>query len=213
MTILSKKTLLATVASTLIMATAAVNAHAGDDNAPFNGGYIGGALTLDKYNSGATVTPTITTTLNGKKKVGGGIYGGFGAQMDQIYFGLEGGFYLNRNPAPTLSFDTTNTGLKAKNTLDLSGRVGFVADRALFYGLGGFTSTKFDTFGLTTNASKRLSGFRYGGGIEFAITPKISLRAEYTRANYKKWSVASGTDNITFDPNDNRFLLGATLRF
>ena len=210
---LTKKNILMAIAATTIMSTPTIHANAGDEKTPFDGGYIGGALTLDKFNTGASVNPTASGTLNGKQKVGGGIYGGFGAQMDQIYFGLEGGFYLNRNPEPEFNFGTTKTGLKAKNTFDLSGRLGFVADRALFYGLGGFTSTKFDTFGLATNASKRLSGFRYGGGIEFAMTPELSLRAEYTRANYKKWDVTNAADTITFDPNDNRFLLGATYRF
>ncbi|VAV94853.1 hypothetical protein MNBD_ALPHA01-657 [hydrothermal vent metagenome] len=208
-----KKTMLMALTATAIMATPVAGAFAAEDKSPFDGPYVGGALTLNKFNSGASVTPATTTTLEGKQKVAGGIYGGYGVQMDQLYFGLEGGFYLNRSPSPTLSFGTTNTGLKAKNTFDLGARLGFVADRVLFYGLGGFTSTKFDTFGLATNENKRLSGFRYGGGMEFALTPTISLRAEYTRANYKKWDVTSGTDSITFDPNDRRFLVGATFRF
>lgn len=210
---LTKKNLFIAFATSALISISATTAFAADEQSPFDGGYVGGALTLDKFNTGATVDPTATATLDGKQKVGGGLYGGFGAQMDQIYFGLEGGFYLNRNPEPTFNFDTTETGLKAKNTFDLSGRLGFVADRALFYGLGGFTSTKFDTFGLTTNESKRLSGFRYGGGVEFAMTPQLSLRAEYTRANYKKWDVTNAADTITFDPNDNRFLIGASYRF
>lgn len=205
----TKATLLAAVATTFVASTA----FAANEDSPFDGPYVGGALTLDKYGSGAIVDPTAPMTLKSKQKIGGGIYGGYGVQMDQLYFGLEGGFYLNRNPQPTFSFGTTNGGLKAKNTFDLSGRVGFVADQALFYGLGGYTATKFETTGLATNDDKRLGGFRYGGGIEFAFAPNLSLRAEYTRANYKKWDVASGTNTITLDPNENRFLIGASLRF
>ena len=186
---------------------------AASEQAPFNGPYVGGALTLHDFGSGATVSPSATITLDDKNKVGGGIYGGYGVQMDQIYFGLEGGFYLNNTPEPTFSFDTTNGGLKAKNTFDISGRAGFVAEQVLFYGLGGYTNTKFDTTGLAANVDKRLGGFRYGGGIEFAMTPQFSIRAEYTRAEYKKWDVASGTNTITLDPDENRFLIGASFHF
>lgn len=211
------KTTLIAVASAAMITLPVLNAFAADEKAPFDGAYIGGALTLGKFNNGASVTPnaasTSASTSESAKKFSGGIYGGFGKQIDQLYFGLEGGFYLNRNPQAKFSFGTTSTGLKAKNTFDLSGRIGFVADRALFYGLGGFTSTNFETFGLTSNESKRLSGFRYGGGIEFSLTPELSLRAEYTRANYKKWGVASGANMVNFDPRDNRFLIGASLRF
>jgi len=207
------KTTLIAVATAAMITLPALNALAADEKAPFDGAYMGGAFTLGKFDTDASVTPNATSTSASAKKFSGGIYGGFGKQMDQLYFGLEGGFYLDRNPQAKFNFGTTSTGLKAKNTFDLSGRVGFVADRALFYGLGGFTNTNFETIGLASNESKRLSGFRYGGGVEFSLTPELSLRAEYTRANYKKWDVASGSDMINFDPNDNRFLIGASLRF
>lgn len=208
----TKKTVFIALAAPVLVAAPAAAVFAADENAPFDGGYLGGGLTLDHFNTGATVDPAATTTLDGEQKLGGGIYGGFGKQMDQLYFGLEGGFYIS-NPEPTFNFGATSSGLEAKNSFDLSGRVGFVADRTLFYGLGGFTSTKFDTFGLTTNEDKRLSGFRYGGGIEFAFMPQLSLRAEYTRAEYEKWDVTNATDTITFDPNEDRFMIGAAYRF
>jgi outer membrane immunogenic protein len=209
-----KKMFFATFATLVAVSFSAPGAFAADEENPFNGGYVGGAITLDKLGNGATVSPDTATTLDGGKKVAGGLYGGFGATFNRLFYvGLEGGFYLNRKPMAGLAFDTINAGLKSKNTFDLAGRAGFVAGRSLIYGLAGYTSTKFKTFGLASDMGKRLDGLRYGGGVEFAVTPALSLRAEYSRANYKKWAVASGASTITFNPRENRFLLGATLRF
>ena len=209
-----KKILITTFTALAAGSFLAPGAFAAGEENPFNGGYVGGAITLDRLGNGATVSPGATTTLDGGKKVAGGLYGGFGATFNHLFYvGLEGGFYLNRKPMAGIAFDTINAGLKSRNTFDLAGRAGFVAGRSLIYGLAGYTSSKFKTFGLASDMGKRLNGLRYGGGIEFAVTPALSLRAEYTRANYKKWAVASGASTITFNPRENRFLLGATLRF
>ena len=213
MTTLIKKTLLIAAATGALITTTASQSFAADENAPFDGAYIGGAITSNKSNTNATVTPSSNITLDSKSKIGAGLYAGFGKQMEQLYLGLEGAFYINRNVSPTASFATTDSGLKSKNTFDISARAGFVADQALFYGLAGFTSTNFETIGLATNSSKRLNGLRYGGGIEFAVTPQMSIRGEYTHANYKEWNVASGANTINFDPSEHRFMIGASLRF
>ena len=208
-----KKSILTVAMSSILLASPVSSAFAADENAPFDGAYIGGAAILNKSNTNASVMPTASMTLNSKQKAGGGIYGGFGKQIDMLYLGAEGGFYINRNPGPTASFGGTVAGLKSKNSIDLSARAGFVADRALFYGLAGYTSTNFETIGLASKTNNRLNGFRYGGGIEFAVTPEVSLRGEYTHANYQSWDVASGANTISFDPSEHRFLVGASLRF
>jgi len=210
---LTKKTILTAVATTALIVAPITSVFAADENAPFDGAYFGGAATLNKPKTNATVIPSATLTLDSKQKIGAGIYAGFGKQMEQLYFGVEGGFYLNRNATPTASFNTTNTGLKSRNTFDLSARAGFVADQALFYGLAGYTSTKYETIGLIANESKRLGGLRYGGGIEFAVNPQMSIRGEYTHANYKDWNVTNGTDTINYNPSEHRFMVGASVRF
>lgn len=210
---LTTKTILAVVATTALITAPITTAFAADENAPFDGAYFGGAATLNNSNTGATVIPSATLTLDSKQKAGAGLYAGFGKQVEQFYVGLEGGFYLNRNASPTATFGTTTAGLKSKNTLDLSARAGFVVDQALIYGLTGYTSTNYETTGLIANESKRLGGLRYGGGIEYALTPQMSIRGEYTHANYKDWNVANGTDTINFNPSEHRFMVGASLRF
>lgn len=210
---LTKKTLLVALTSTALITLPTSKIFAADEMSPFDGAYLGGAIIHNKSNTGASVTPTTSIKLDSKSKVGGGLYGGIGKQMGQAYFGVEGGFYLNRNSRPTAAFGTTNTGLISKNTFDISARAGFVADQALFYGLAGYTSTRYETFGLATENKKRLGGFRYGGGVEYALSPQMSLRGEYTHANYKEWNVASGASTVNFDPSEHRFLVGASLRF
>jgi outer membrane immunogenic protein len=209
----TKKILTVTLSSIGMLTLQAATAYSADENTPFDGPYIGVGAAINKSNSGASITPSATTTLESKSKLSEGIYVGYGKQMDQVYLGIEGGFYFNGNVTPTATFGATSAGLKSKNTLDLSARAGFVAGKALIYGVTGYTSTNYETTDLVANAQKRLNGIRYGGGIEYAITPNASFRAEYTHANYKEWDVASGTNNITFDPSEHRFVIGSVFRF
>ncbi len=57
-----KKTMLMVLASTAIMAAPVAGAFAAEDKSPFDGPYVGGALTLNKFNTGASVTPATTAT-------------------------------------------------------------------------------------------------------------------------------------------------------
>ncbi len=207
-----KTTLLA--ATSMMVALSATSSFAQSSDDPFSGGYIGGAVTLNKSNTNAGVTPNTPVTLESKSKIGNGLYAGFGQQLDNIYLGFEGAFYYNWNVSPTASFTGTNTGLKSKNTYDILGRAGFVAGNGLIYGLAGYTSTKYETFGLATNANRRLGGLRYGGGIEFGVDALHStVRLEYSHANYKDWNVVSGANTINFNPSEHRFLLGVSSYF
>jgi outer membrane immunogenic protein len=73
---------------------------------------------------------------------------------------------------------------------DITGRLGFAFDRVLVYGKGGWsyfdgsaaqTTTKP---GYVTHATGAFSGAVYGGGVEYLLSPAISLKVEYLHFNF-----------------------------
>lgn len=52
------------------------------------------------------------------------------------------------------------------------------------------------------------SGFNYGLGLETAVVPNVSLRAEYTHTDYSNFTTYVGTK---VSPQDNQYMLGLIL--
>lgn len=68
------------------------------------------------------------------------------------------------------------------------GRLGFALDKLLVYGTGGAAFAEFrDSYASPVgafSASHTRIGYTVGGGVEYAITPNWSLRAEYRYSDY-----------------------------
>ena len=89
-----------------------------------------------------------------------------------------------------------NATVNSSNRVDWFGtvrpRIGFAWDRALFYATGGLAWGKVhhyytfaDNFGFYASDQKHTArvGYAAGGGIEYAFTPNLSLKAEYQYIN------------------------------
>ena len=92
-------------------------------------------------------------------------------------------------------------------TYDATARIGFIpAEGFMVYGRGGYRwlKTKQVISGQATgNGTTKVTekGFTYGGGLEYAVTPNIGLRAEFNRTNYDR------------NFKQNKISMGATFRF
>jgi outer membrane immunogenic protein len=92
-------------------------------------------------------------------------------------------------------------------TYDATARIGFIpVENLMVYGRGGYRwlQTKQVISGQaagngTTKVTQK--GFTYGGGLEYAVTPNIGLRAEFNRTNYDR------------NFKQNKISVGASLRF
>lgn len=86
---------------------------------------------------------------------------------------------------PEVSFgDSTvdRAGFDVSRDIAASARLGYaVTPRVLAFGKVGYASTRFETAGADTT----LEGVRYGGGLEFAVTPNSYVSAEYQRTEYE----------------------------
>ncbi|WP_375647125.1 porin [Bartonella sp. CR84HXZ] len=120
-----------------------------------------------------------------------------------------------------------STSLKEKWSGATRVRIGFAAvDRILPYFAGGIAYTQLqvvDSLKAATaegaeiasaklrDLSKTMVGFTVGGGIDFAMTDNVLLRAEYRYSDYGKKAFVKDGDKIAYKTND--FRVGVAYKF
>jgi outer membrane immunogenic protein len=153
-----KTLILAAAAALGMMATPALAQDVRDD-AAFTGPRVGATVGYD--------------TIRGNEDVA---YGGV-AGYDFAYRGMLVGGEVGLEDS-----SVRINGVRASRDLAASARVGYViAPRTMVFGKVGYATTRFEGFGGHTN----LEGVRFGGGAEFALTPKTYLTGEYRRTEYE----------------------------
>jgi outer membrane immunogenic protein len=142
--------------------------------------------------------PTEVNTVDAKGLIGGGQLG-FNFRSGQLVYGFEadfGGIDLSESKSARLVKSAAP--LTAKYSVsggaygDFTGRMGYAANRAFFYAKGGaavatvdFTSNYSGTNTEFNYAhSDTLWGFTLGGGVEYALHPKWSLKLEYQHFDF-----------------------------
>ena len=138
--------------------------------------------------------------------VGGG-HIGYLYQTGPAVFGLEGDV-----EGTTIK----NSGLRAS----LRGRLGFAADRALFYVTGGgalanqnYSLVSPFAPAFSTNASSTKIGWTLGGGVEYAFAPNWSARVEYRYSDFGKLNVANFVSPVNISRRENAVRMGVSYHF
>ena len=163
------------------------------------GGNLGGAWAHHNFND--TFFPNLSFgdgNTNGRF-IGGGQVGA-NYQINQFVIGVEGTFdwAANNNnnngtgvlipgnilfPAQLVRISSNDTWIAS-----VAARLGWAVDRALFYfkggggwvGNNGFTLTDVNTgASISTSGNNNVSGWLFGGGLEWAFTDNWSLKVEY----------------------------------
>ena len=127
----------------------------------------------------------------------GAVYGGqlgYNWQLGSFVLGLEGDFQGSTIKASqNLGGGVTVEG-KIPAFATVRGRVGYAFNRALIYGTGGWAYTdsklKISGPGGSAEASNWSSGWTLGGGLEWAVWDRWSVKGEYLY-------VASGDTTVT----------------
>jgi outer membrane immunogenic protein len=121
----------------------------------------------------------------GNFNINGGLVGGtVGAnwQVDAWVFGIEGDFdgsWIDGHSSVSPVCNLVNCETKNKWLATARGRIGYAADRVLFYATGGGA---FGDIVANTTAnwqSENEAGWTAGGGIEAAFTNNLTARVEY----------------------------------
>lgn len=172
----------------------------------WTGLYVGGQVGYGWGKDHLTEYLTANGAFTGFEKqydvngVVGGIYGGGNYQFGNLVVGLEADF---EGSGQKNGWIDTAVGGSGDTKLDwqgsVRGRLGFAADKALFYGTGGVafanishTYTNLVTGVAETTANVR-TGWTAGAGIEFAVTPNILARAEYRYTDFGSYRFDSVT--------------------
>lgn len=119
-----------------------------------------------------------------------GGYTGYNHKVtDQVVIGAEAGFNVTVDDRIHATSAGQALTLDPRYSFDLSARAGYlVSDKALVYVRGGYANdrvrTSLATAGGVVRASDNLDGWQIGGGLEYAITDRISARAEYRYSDF-----------------------------
>jgi outer membrane immunogenic protein len=196
----------------------------------WTGFYVGADVGYAWGHDRTTEYLTATNTFTGFKwdytptGAVGGLYGGGNYQIGAVVLGLETDLELARIEG---GFIDPPVGGAGNTKIDwqgsLRGRLGFAADKVLFYGTGGlaFSNISHTYSNLVTGISETTSavraGWTAGGGIEMALTQNILLRAEYRYANFGRYRYDSVIAFPGFtgqqEPTINTVRVGAAYKF
>lgn len=133
---------------------------------------------------------------------------GYNEQKGNIVYGVEADWaYLDSKgvsgPSPA-SQDDTVLHTAATDYITVRGRVGYASDKWLLFGTAGVASAHFNSWvddpdiaiGIQTQKTSTQFGAAVGGGVEYALTDRISLKADYLHMQFKP-SQVQGYVNIT----------------
>ncbi len=111
-------------------------------------------------------------------------------KQDGVTYGVAAGYDIAVSPKVRAGVevglaDSTAGGstFDASRDLSASARVGYVlTPKVMGFGKVGYTSSRFEA--VDTTIGSATEGVRYGGGLEYAATPKTYVSAEYQRTEY-----------------------------
>ncbi|MBX9989720.1 outer membrane protein [Phreatobacter oligotrophus] len=146
------------------------------------GGYLGGAWSTSRHD----FSPFGTHGSVNQSGIIGGLTAGYNWQMNSLVLGLEADLGLSGLRNATTAFCCfTNQ----KWDSSLRGRAGFAVDRALFFVTGGLAVSGIQAGepGFSVGNTVTRAGWTVGAGVEGALTPNWTVKAEYRYADYGRW--------------------------
>ena len=160
----------------------------------------------------------------------GGALGGVNFQAGSFVFGLDMDFGgVVADGEGTEHVEGTEEDVRFQHGIDwnahVRGRLGFALDRVLVYGAGGLAVADFDVKsnrGVQSNNDLddggHATGWSAGGGLEYAATDNLLVRAEFLHDDYtnEKSAVCDVTlvcDKFEVGFTDNIFRIGVSWKF
>ncbi len=184
---------------------APVAAHAQEaERSSIAGPHIGVEVVRDSLEANQ---PTSTRDAD-RKGFGGRINVGYDAVVGNIVLvGAEIGIGTGGRTVDQASLAGGRYRVNPSLTYDATARLGIAPGGGFaLYGRAGYRWLRTDqsvTGQALGNFSRKVTekGFTYGGGLEYAVSPNLSLRAEYNRTKYSR------------DLRQNKISIGAAIRF
>lgn len=155
------------------------------------GAHVGyGWGTADSNISNTAGTRNEPTTSDPDGFIAGG-QAGFNYQTGRLVFGIEGDIAATdldeqiSYPGFNVGGADTDVHTELEWLATIRGRIGFTAGNFLVYGTGGVAfgefNASFDTVNPAINGkfSETLTGYTVGGGLEYALSQRTSVKVEY----------------------------------
>ncbi len=127
----------------------------------------------------------------------GGFQGGYNFQSGAFVLGIEGEYsFADINGSSVCPDPTYACSSRTKGISDVAGRIGYAADRALFYvkGGGAWVENRYDAVRLTpantATGTETRAGWLAGVGVEYAFVPNWTVKGE---VDY----IGLGTDRVS----------------
>ena len=180
-----------------------------DWSGPFAGIYGGGGAIVNEITLGGANLDGV-----GGEGVFGGAFAGYDFQVGRFVLGLQGEIGISdiRTTASVPGF-----ALESSSDWDwsISARAGVPFQRALLYGIAGYTWTEYEveitSGGGTATFTEEYDGWHVGAGVDVAVTDRVFAGVEYryTELSGEDWSV-SGLD---VEPSSHTGRLRVGFRF
>jgi len=145
----------------------------------------------------------------GNNGVIGGAHIGYNYQLNSVVLGVESSFDLlsvQGSEANNTAFapNAFNGSSYHNYLVSIDERLGYAYRNLLFYGIGGYAFLSNNS-ALTLNGiqigavSNTVNGYDVGGGVEYAINDRWSVRAEYRYYNFQNNTNNFATSNKVFN--------------
>lgn len=170
----------------------------------WSGSYVG--LSYGRNSAGVLFGVGFATDLEDGQELG--VHGGYLFQSGQLVYGGELSY---ASVSGALLENGSGNDEEIKHVLDVKARVGFAANRALFYGVLGYSSANLIDEVPPIQESD-LDGFAAGIGAEFAVTDRLNVGLEYLTRDLSG-DYAFGGPGATIDVNVDTLTLRAGLSF
>lgn len=156
----------------------------------YNGPYIGVQAGWDRGEISDSINsqPIVAEASRDSLVLGG--YAGYNHKVaDKFVIGAEAGFSGTVDDRARAVSGGGALTIDPRYSFDLTARAGYiVSEKALVYVRGGYASQRVRTSIVTPAGlirdSNSLDGWLVGGGVEYAITDRVSARAEYRYSDF-----------------------------
>lgn len=193
-------------------------ANASANEATWDGPYIGLHAGYNSMKPDLVDGTDPRWSINSQMKgVSGGVLAGYNIQSSGVVLGLEADFGLTSTDADANPNEYADfTAFKAKWNSHLRARVGVPVGKTLIFAAGGLAVTRLKVDDIDEGwgeASHTVTGFTIGGGVEHAVSDRLSVRAEYLFDNYaKKAGIIDGYP-YTVEPKAHTVRAAVAYRF
>ena len=198
-----EKSALSIVAGIAAAALLAPAAQAGDS--PWEGFYAG--VHAEYLWGEPVVTGSVPTDSEDFDGFAGGLTGGYNHVLDQLLLGVEADIALSEADGAATYFTSEGVNADLDWLSTIRGRLGFIHEDFLFFATGGLAlgGLEADIFGagLPVSLDKTALGYAVGGGVEWALSDRITVKAEYLYVDLAKEEFSSTAvfDHVGLETN------------